>query len=161
MGVAGSGKSTLLAALERRLGWPAEDGDHLHPASNIAKMAAGIPLDDGDRRPWLERIWAWIEARQRAREPGVIVASALKRAYRDQLRAGHPSVRFVELEAPRDVLEARLRARSDHFMPASLLDSQLAALQPLEPDEPGWSVDATRPPDELSRSIEERLRSGG
>ncbi|MBE7219311.1 MAG: gluconokinase [Caulobacteraceae bacterium] len=131
-GVSGSGKSTLGAALAARLGVPFVDGDDLHSEAAKAKMHRGEPLTDADRAPWLDRVAAALAAPR-----GVVIAcSALKRAYRDRLRAAAPSAVTLVLEAPRAVLEARLRARHGHFMPARLLDSQLATLEPPQPDEP-------------------------
>ena len=135
-GVSGTGKSTLGAALAARLGVPFVDGDDLHSDAAKAKMHAGHPLTDADRAPWLDRVAAVL-----AGPAGAVVAcSALKRAYRDRLRAAAPDVVTLMLEAPRAVLEARLRARRGHFMPASLLDSQLATLDPPQPDEPRTAV---------------------
>jgi carbohydrate kinase (thermoresistant glucokinase family) len=141
MGVAGSGKSTLGGALAAELGWDLGEGDELHPASNIAKMAAGRPLTDADRAPWLQRVRAWIDEHLAAGTPGIVTCSALKRAYRDVLR--DPHVVFVYLAGSRDVLAARLTARHGHFMPAALLDSQLADLEPPEDDERALVVDIT------------------
>lgn len=145
-GVSGTGKSTVATALAARLGWPMLEGDSLHPRANIDKMSRGEPLTDADREPWLHLIADWIGERERAGEPGVVTCSALKRTYRDLLRAGHPSLRFVLLTAPRDVLADRMQHRPGHFMPVSLLDSQLATYQPLEPDEPGGTVAVDQPP---------------
>src|SRR5512133_831250 len=131
MGVAGSGKSSLMAALVERLAWPALEGDTLHSPANVSKMAAGIALTDDDRQPWLEAIAAWIGAREAARESSIVTCSALRRDYRDLLRRGHPWVWFVHLVAPADVLDARLERRVGHYMPASMLASQLATLEPL------------------------------
>jgi gluconokinase/shikimate kinase len=133
MGVSGSGKSSVAALLAGRLGWDLEEGDDLHPAQNIAKMAAGQPLTDEDRRPWLAKVSAWIEERTEARRCGVISCSALKRSYRDLLRGEH--VVFVYLAGDRDLVASRLAARHGHFMQPALLDSQFAALEPPDPDE--------------------------
>jgi gluconokinase len=133
MGVSGAGKSTFGAALAAELGRPFLDADDLHPAENKAKMAAGIPLTDGDRAPWLDIV---ATAAQHA-APVVVACSALRRRYRDQLRAGAASLAFVELVVPRDELVERLSLRSHEFMPSTLLDSQLDTLEPLEADEPG------------------------
>lgn len=138
MGVSGSGKSTVGAALAQRLRVPFIDADTLHPAANIAKMAAGEPLDDDDRYPWLERVGEWLAAH---RDGGVVGCSALKRAYRDQLRAHWPGVEFLHLSGSAELIGGRLAARTDHFMPAALLRSQLDALEPLDPDEAGMTVD--------------------
>ena len=158
MGVAGSGKSSLMAALVERLGWPALEGDTLHSPANVSKMAAGIALTDDDRQPWLEAIAAWIGAREAARESSIVTCSALRRDYRDLLRHGHPWVWFVHLVAPADVLDARLESRVGHYMPASMLASQLATLEPLGPDEPGTVIEAAAPPLQLADELIERLR---
>jgi len=141
MGVSGTGKSTLGTALARDLGWPYAEGDDFHSAANVAKMRAGHPLTDEDRWPWLRAIAAWIGEREQAGSGGVVTCSALRRSYRDLLRAGHPDVRFICLAGSRDVLAARLAGRQGHFMPPSLLDSQLATFEPLGPDESGGEVD--------------------
>lgn len=133
MGVSGTGKSTVAGLLAGRLGWAIAEGDDLHPAANVAKMASGQPLDDEDRWPWLDKIAAWINDRVQSGRPGVITCSALKRRYRDKLRG--PGVTFVHLAGPRELIGARMSARMDHYMPVSLLDSQFAALEPIEPDE--------------------------
>jgi gluconokinase len=160
-GTAGAGKSTVMDALGRRLAWPTLEGDSMHTPGNIGKMAAGIPLTDADRRPWLEAISAWIGDREQARESSVVTCSALRRPYRDLLRRGHPWVWFVHLDVPRDVLESRMAARAGHFMPPSMLDSQLAALEPLENDEPGTTIEALAPPHELADRIIRQLRLEG
>jgi gluconokinase len=157
IGVAGAGKSSVMAALQDHLGWTALEGDSVHPASNVRKMAVGTPLTDEDREPWLRRIAAWIGEREQERVSSLVSCSGLRRAYRDLLRNGHPSVWFVHLEAPRRVLEARMERRTGHFMPASLLASQLATLEPLGPDEPGSTVDATEPTEAIAEAILERL----
>ncbi|OBK65127.1 gluconokinase [Mycobacterium sp. 1165178.9] len=138
MGVSGSGKSTVGAALAQRLRVPFVDADTLHPPANIAKMAAGEPLDDHDRYPWLERVGDWLAAH---RDGGVASCSALKRAYRDQLRTHCPDVEFVHLSGSPELIGGRLAARTEHFMPAALLRSQLDTLEPLGPDEAGMTVD--------------------
>lgn len=133
MGVAGSGKSTVARALAARLGWDLGEGDDLHSDAEVAQLAAGVPLTDADRAPWLSRIAAWIAAQVAAGRPGIITCSALKRSYRDVLR--REQVVFVYLDGPRAQLLARLSTRRGHFMPASLLDSQLADLEPPGADE--------------------------
>ena len=138
MGVAGTGKSTVAGLLAERLNWELQEGDDLHPPANVAKMSAGIPLDDQDRWPWLDAIAAWIASKRERGEPGLVTCSALKRSYRDRLRG--PNVIFVFLNGPRAVIEARIASRKSHYMPPSLLPSQLATLEPLEPDEPGVTV---------------------
>jgi len=155
MGVSGSGKSTVGAALAEALGLPFADADALHPAENVARMAAGVPLTDDDRWPWLDAVGV---ALAEARETGMVMAcSALRRVYRDRILAMAPSARFALLEVPRDVLEARMEQRPDHFMPASLLDSQMAALEPLGADEPGVTVPATA---SVSRLVAELAKLG-
>jgi gluconokinase len=161
MGVAGSGKSSVLGALAERLHWPALEGDAVHPAANVAKMAAGIPLTDEDRWPWLEAIASWIGERERDRESSIVTCSALRRAYRDTLRRGHPWVWFVHLVAPEAVIEQRMEERVGHYMPASLLRSQLETLEPLQPDEPGTTLPATATPAVLAERIIELLRLEG
>jgi gluconokinase len=138
MGVSGVGKTTLGTLVAERLGWPFEEGDALHPEANVAKMAAGHALDDDDRWPWLDRVAAWIDERLDAGQQGVITCSALKRAYRDRLR--RPDVVFVHLTGPKQLTAERLAARQGHFMPTSLLDSQLATLEPLGADENGFEI---------------------
>ena len=138
MGVSGSGKSTVGAALAQRLRVPFVDADTLHPPANIAKMAAGQPLDDDDRYPWLEKVGQWLADH---REGAVVSCSALKRRYRDQLRAHCPGVEFVHLRGSAELIGRRLAARTDHFMPVALLRSQLDTLEPLGPDEAGMTVD--------------------
>jgi len=141
-GVSGSGKSTLAAALAGELGWPMVEGDDLHSAANIAKMRAGQELTDADRQPWLATIAAGIGDYEAAGTSVIVTCSALKRRYRDELRAGHPSVRFVCLVVSAATLADRLAHRVGHFMPANLLPSQLAEFEPLEADEPGVTIDA-------------------
>lgn len=142
MGVAGSGKTTVGRALARRLAWRFQEGDDLHPPENVAKMRAGQPLDDEDRAPWLAAVAARIDAWRRRGDAGVITCSALKRRYRDAIIGDRPEVRLICLTARRAVLAQRLAARRGHFMPASLLDSQLAALEPPAPDEAALVVSA-------------------
>ena len=139
MGVSGCGKSSVGEEIARLTAAQFVDGDDLHPAANKAKMGAGIPLDDDDRWPWLDQVGATL-----ATEEGAIVAcSALKRVYRDRIRAAAPDTVFVHLAGSRQVLWQRMTARKDHFMPASLLDSQLAILEPLGADENGVTLDIT------------------
>ena len=146
MGVTSCGKSTVGAAIAARLGAEFVDGDALHPQSNIDKMASGTPLDDGDRAPWL----AEIGRRFSASKTGLVIAcSALKRSYRDIIRNGDPTVRFVHLNGARDLLASRMAARPGHFMPLSLLDSQLETLEDLEADEAGVVVDIDTPVQEI------------
>ncbi len=130
IGVTASGKSTFGKALAHQLGGAFKDGDDLHPAANVRKMHAGEPLDDADRAPWLDRVAAWIETRARSGRPGVIACSALKHAYRDHLRAAYPDLAFVLLAPSEATLRRRIAARKGHFMPPSLLTSQLRTLEP-------------------------------
>ena len=140
MGVSGAGKSSVGIAIAERLGVTFTDADSLHPASNVAKMAAGTPLTDADRWPWLDLVG---HALADAGNDGLVVAcSALKRSYRDAIRAAAPSARFVHLVVPRTVLGDRVASRPGHFMPASLVESQLEPLEPLEDDEAGVVVDS-------------------
>jgi gluconokinase len=138
MGVSGSGKSTVGAALAQRLRVPFADGDDFHPPANVAKMTAGEPLDDQDRYPWLEAIGEWLADNK---DGGVVSCSALKRNYRDQLRGHCPDVEFLHLSGSPEVIGKRQASRPGHFMPASLLQSQFATLQPLDPDEHGITID--------------------
>lgn len=149
MGVSGCGKTAVARAAAERLGWPYREGDELHPPANVAKMAAGQALDDDDRWPWLRAIAAWVGGRERAGRDAILTCSALKRSYRDLLRKGHPSVWFAHLDVRPEVLRVRLEARRGHFMPASLLGSQLATLQALQPDEPGTTLSADGPLDDV------------
>lgn len=148
MGVAGTGKTTIGPLLAARLGVPYAEGDDFHPKANIDKMSAGIPLDDTDRWPWLDAIGHW--AHGRAGLGGVVSSSALKRSYRDRLRAVAPGVVFVHLTGDRKLIEDRMSHREGHFMPTALLDSQFATLQPLEPDEAGVAVDVSGGPQEIT-----------
>jgi len=128
MGVSGSGKSTTGAALARTLGWPFVEGDDLHPPANVAKMAAGIPLTDDDRWPWLDRIVDELRARSQTTPDIVVACSALKQRYRDRLEPAG-GVRFVHLQGDRETIAARLATRHHRYMPATLLDSQFATLE--------------------------------
>ena len=131
MGVSGSGKTTVAVELARRLGWEFAEGDDHHPAANVEKMRAGTPLDDADREPWLRALAGWIAERERAGTSCVLTCSALKRSYRDLLRQGNESVFFAHVDVPEQVLIERVTARTGHYMPPSLLTSQLATLEPL------------------------------
>ncbi|MET7607462.1 gluconokinase [Streptomyces avermitilis] len=157
MGVAGTGKTTIGPLLAARLGVPYAEGDDFHPPANIAKMSAGVPLDDADRMPWLDAIGAW--AHDRAGLGGVVSSSALKRSYRDRLRAAAPGVVFVHLTGDRQLIEDRMSHRQGHFMPTALLDSQFATLQPLAADEAGVAVDVAGGPGEISERAVTALRA--
>lgn len=158
MGVSGSGKSTVAGILAGALKWDLEEGDDLHPASNVAKMASGTPLTDEDRWPWLETIAEWIRAHTSKGEPGIVTCSALKRSYRDVLAEGSGgNVVFVHLAGTRDRISGRLNARMDHFMPSTLLDTQLSTLEPIEPDERAIVVDVGPPPADIAARVIEEL----
>nr|WP_042192220.1 gluconokinase [Kibdelosporangium sp. MJ126-NF4] len=152
MGVSGSGKTTVGRELAGRLGVDYAEADEFHPPANIAKMSAGTPLTDEDRWPWLEAIAAWIRDHQQT--GGVVTSSALKFKYRDVLRTGG-DVFFVHLDGTRELIAERLAARKGHFMPAALLDSQIADLEPLHPDESGVVLDIDATPDYLVEKARE------
>ena len=145
MGVSGSGKSTVGGMLAGAMGWDLQEGDDLHPQANIDKMATGHPLNDDDRWPWLDKIAVWIKSHTDAGQPGIVTCSALKRSYRDALRAFAPDLALVHLTGAREVLAQRMAGRSGHYMPASLLDSQLATLEPPQADERAITVDIAQP----------------
>ena len=154
MGVSGSGKSSVGEALQRLTGLRYLDGDDLHPPTNVAKMAAGIPLDDEDRWPWLDRVAAVLATRP----PVAVGCSALKRIYRDRLRAGAAGpVTFVHLSGPRELIAGRMAARTGHFMPSALLDSQFATLEPPEGEAGGLTVSIDQPTEAIAREIAARL----
>jgi carbohydrate kinase (thermoresistant glucokinase family) len=156
MGVSGSGKSTVGAALAGRLRVPFEDADDLHPPENVAKMAEGRPLTDADRWGWLESLAAWTAERDARGESTIMACSALRQAYRDVLRRGGEGTFFVHCTGDKHMLLGRMNAR-DHFMPPSLLESQLDTLEPLEPDEHGMDVDPALPVDRLAAMVLARL----
>lgn len=156
MGVSGTGKTTIGTLVAAALGVPYAEGDDFHPPENIAKMSAGTPLEDADRWPWLDRLGGW--ARSRAGLGGVVAASALKRSYRDRLRAAAPDTVFLHLTGDRELIGRRMAARQGHFMPPALLDSQFAALQPLEEDEAGVAVEVSGTPEEIARRAVAALR---
>jgi gluconokinase len=155
MGVSGSGKTTLAEGIAARLHWRFQEGDDLHPRANVEKMSRGEPLTDDDRWPWLDAIGRWLDDRAAAGESAVLTCSALRRAYRDRLREGRPGVRFCHVVVAAETLRDRLERRRGHYMPPSLLPSQLATLEPLDDDEPGVTVPADRQPeDALEDAIE-------
>jgi gluconokinase len=160
MGVSGSGKSTVGALLAARVRLPFIDGDDLHPPANKQKMAAGIPLDDADRAPWLDAIATAI-----AGAPQVVACSALKRSYRDRLRVAAPNARFVYLAGTPKLLALRLSARTHEFMPPGLIDSQLAILEPPGCDENALALDTHLSPQALvdcaARWLEESRAPSG
>lgn len=145
MGVSGCGKSTIGHDLAARLGIEYKDGDELHPKDNIDKMSSGIPLTDEDRAPWLTLVGEWLHERA----DGVIACSALKRSYRDIIRAAAPDTFFVHLHGSYTVHLSRVTCREGHFMPSSLLDSQMATLEMLCDDEPGVLIDIDQPVDDI------------
>ncbi len=153
MGVSGSGKTTIGALLAGRLGWAFEDGDDLHPASNVAKMAGGTPLTDADRWPWLDAIAAWIDGLRVAGNQGVVTCSALKRVYRDRLLLGRDDVRLVYLQGNHELISKRQAARQGHFMPTSLIDSQFATLEQPTPEERPFVVSVDLKPDMIVTRI--------
>ena len=158
MGVSGSGKSTVADRLAARLGWRYEDGDSFHPASNVAKMSAGQPLTDEDRRPWLQAIADEIDRLSAAGERAVIACSALKRAYRGVLVHGRDDVRVVFLDGTQDLIAARLAARKGHFMPPGLLASQFKTLERPQADERPIIVSIDAPVEQIVDDIVTQLK---
>ncbi|ONK09989.1 gluconokinase [Streptomyces sp. MP131-18] len=149
MGVSGVGKTTVARALAERLGVPFAEADDFHPPANVAKMSAGTPLTDADREPWLRSLGAWLGEREKEDSGGVMTCSALKRAYRETLRAGAPGVFFLHLEGSKELIEERLGRRTGHFMPPALLASQFSDLEPLGAGENGAVLDVRPTPEEL------------
>ncbi|NAZ80755.1 AAA family ATPase [Kineococcus sp. R8] len=158
MGVSGSGKTTVATGVAEALGWKYSEGDDFHPPANVEKMRSGHPLVDEDRWPWLRDIATWIGDREALGESVVITCSALKRSYRDLLADGHPSVVFCMLEVPAAVLAERMAHREGHYMPASLLRSQLETLEPLQPDERGFVVPVEGGEDAVLAAVLRHLR---
>ena len=159
MGVSGAGKSVVGSLLAEALGVAFLEGDDLHPADNVRRMAQGIPLTDDDRRGWLTEIAARLAAARRSGAGLVVSCSALKRAYRDQLRGADPEIRFVHLTGDPALIAQRLSRRPGHFMPATLLDSQLATLEIPAPDEDAWAFDLAGSPDSIVSQIVARLNA--
>lgn len=159
MGVSGTGKSTVGRLLADRLGIPFADADDLHSAADIAKMSAGIPLTDEDRAPWLAAVGGWLRERMAEETGGVIACSALRRRYRDIVRAAATEVIFVHLIADRGELVARMSRRRGHYMPVSLVDSQLRTLEPLDADERGAVLHTDRAPEVLADKAAALVRS--
>jgi len=157
MGVSGSGKTTVAEALARRLGSDFAEGDAFHPEANVAKMRAGIPLDDLDREPWLDAIAAWIAQVRDSGKRCVVACSALKRAYRRRLAAGHDDVRFVYLQGDYDLIAGRLARRRGHYMPLALLRSQFDALEEPGREENPLVVRIDAPPEEIVATITKML----
>jgi gluconokinase len=158
MGVSGSGKTTVGQLLAHRLGWEFADADAFHNDANIAKMAAGIALDDSDREPWLQTLHALIQGRLAAGRSLVLACSALKHEYRRLLAGGDDRVSFVYLKGSPALIRSRLQARSGHYMRATLLESQFEALE--EPSD-AMVLDVGRPPEELAEEAVRRLRATG
>lgn len=157
MGVSGAGKTSVAEELAARLGWPFEEGDLLHPRENVAKMAMGVPLTDADRRPWLEAVAAWIDHQRAAGLAGVITCSSLKRAYRKVIIGDRPEVKLVYLHGDPSLIADRLARRGGHFMPPSLLQSQIDALEEPSADEDPLTIDIARTPEQIAQAIIDRL----
>lgn len=157
MGVAGCGKTTAAQRLHSLLGWPVAEADDFHPQANIDKMSAGTPLTDEDRWPWLRSLRNWMSERADAGERTVVTCSALKRSYRDLLAEATGRVVFVHLVAEQAALEDRMAHRAGHFMPTTLLPSQLSTLEPLEPDEDGVTITSRPTPEETLAAILEAI----
>jgi gluconokinase len=157
MGVSGTGKSAVGKPVAEQLGCVFAEGDDFHPQANIDKMSGGTPLTDEDRWPWLERLAGWTGEHAEAGRSTAITCSALRRSYRDVLRRGAADTCFVHLTGSREVILGRMQSR-EHFMPASLLDSQIATLEPLEADERGLTVSVDQPLDRLVQGLVAELR---
>jgi gluconokinase len=157
MGVSGSGKTTIAQGLSRKLGWQYQEGDALHPPSNVAKMSSGTPLTDADRLPWLHRIAAKIDEWRAAGVSGVVTCSALKRSYRDIIAGNRPDVVVVYPKGSQALIAGRMAARKGHFMPASLLDSQFRILEEPSPDENAITVGIDHAPDAIVDEIVHRV----
>lgn len=153
MGVSGSGKTTVAKRLAKELAWPYAEGDDFHPDANVHKMAAGTPLTDGDRWPWLRAVAAWMSAQAADGRSTIVTCSALRRVYRDVLREANGSVRFVHLTGDIELVGERVGYRRGHFMPASLLESQYETLEELEDDEDGVAVDVGGAPEEIVKDV--------
>lgn len=156
MGVSGSGKSTVARAVQQELGWEYAEGDDFHPPANVAKMRQGTPLTDADRWGWLESLAGWTAERDAKGEPTIIACSALRRAYRDVLRRGGEGTFFVHCTGDKHMILERMSAR-EHFMPPSLLESQLDILEPLEPDEQGMDVEPALAVDLIVAQVLDRI----
>lgn len=161
MGVAGCGKSYIGAAIAERSGGRLIEGDAFHPAANIAKMSAGIPLDDDDRAGWLVSLGEELSATIKAGVRPILTCSALKRRYRETLRAAVPELGFVFLELSPEEATRRVNARPGHFMPASLIESQFATLEPPHGEHLTLALDATLPPQALADRVDAWLISHG
>lgn len=155
MGVSGSGKTMIAEGLHNLLGWPFQEGDDLHPRANIEKMSEGRPLTDEDRRPWLDACRAWLDRQATSGQGGIMSCSALRRVYRDDLRAGGTDITFLYLAVPEDVLVQRFLRRKGHFMPLALLPSQIETLEPPGPDEHAITLEVSGTPAEgIARALE-------
>ncbi len=165
MGVCGSGKTSVGKVIASRMNWPFIEGDDLHPPANKAKMASGVPLTDEDRWPWLDRIADRMRAIDKAGGSAVVACSALRGDYRDRLRRSGADLRFLHLTGDASLIRQRMDNRGDHFMPADLLDSQLAILEPARPDEALYEVDISGTVGDLAeaaiRSLTDRSVSAG
>ena len=157
MGVSGSGKSTVASRLAARLGWEFAEADRFHSAANVAKMQSGTPLTDDDRWPWLDALADRIELARREHRPCVIACSALRRIYRERLARANDDVRFAYLRGDFATIEARMKTRTGHYMPASLLESQFRTLEEPAADEPAIVVATDASPDALVDEIVRRL----
>ncbi|MBU3731576.1 MAG: gluconokinase [Beijerinckiaceae bacterium] len=157
MGVSGCGKSTVGQALGEELGWEFRDGDAFHPPANVAKMKSGAPLTDEDRWPWLDAIARYIDETRAQGGHAIIACSALKRVYRDRLKGARPDVTFVHLAGSKELIEARMAARQNHFMPLGLLDSQFATLEAPSDDEGAMIVSVAGAPDEIVHDVLKRM----
>ena len=157
MGVSGSGKSTVASRLAARLGWTFAEADVFHSAANVAKMQSGTPLTDDDRWPWLDSLARHIATAREEGRPVVVACSALRRVYRERLASGHEDVRFVYLQGDFATVEARMKSRTGHYMPASLLQSQFRTLEEPARDEPAITLPAEEAPDALVEDIVRRL----
>ncbi|MBK4120804.1 gluconokinase [Kocuria rhizophila] len=159
MGVSGSGKTTIGTLVAHELGVQFIDGDSLHPLENVQKMAAGTPLDDDDRWPWLEIVGRTLHEHGERREGLVVACSALKRAYRERIRSQAPSALFLHLDGTLEVLTRRIEGRSGHFMPAALLESQIETLEPLPQEEGGYVLNIDQPVADMVDDAVTRLRA--
>nr|WP_205740418.1 gluconokinase [Haloactinopolyspora alba] len=160
MGVSGSGKSTVAELLAARLRRPFAEADEFHPPENIDKMAAGEPLTDDDRWPWLRTMRDWLTAQSALHQPAIVTCSALRRVYRDVLREARGTVLFVHLSGDPALVGERIGDRSGHFMPASLLPSQYQTLEPLGTDERGVTVSVEGTPEEITTEVIDGLGLG-
>lgn len=157
MGISGAGKSTLAAAIAARTGYAFIEADHLHSAANLAKMTSGVALTSGDRGPWLAEVRAEMDRAARTNRTAVVACSALRRNYRDQLAGDAKDVVFVHLVGDHELIRRRMTGRIGHFMPTTLLDDQLATLEPLQPDENGFEVGTDQNTEDVVDQVLDRL----